>query len=296
MINISTNRILVPVDFSKTSNRAIKHGAFIAKLCKGELTLLHVQKKELLDIILPALSIKDPSEITKYLQKKLDDIAGIVRKECGVTIKTMMTVGNITSEIVAVAEKIKAGMILMGTQGADSENDLFLGSNAYRVLTKSAIPVMTIRSEAPKLGYRHILLPLDSSEHSRQKVNAAVQIADKFASRLHVVGILGKNEENYKYKMEVIFGQVKKMAKAKKLVCTTEMVVSADRAKKTLVCAKKVNADLIITMTDQSAGPSRIILGTYAHQLINNSKIPVLSIQPEIHEENLEQDSIGGMW
>ncbi len=297
MINIDATKILIPIDFSKTSNRAVKHGAFIAKLCKGELILLHVQKKsELLDIILPVFKIKDPSVITNYLQGKLDKLAETVRKECGVKITTLVSVGNITSEIVNIANEFNAGMIIMGTQGADSENDLFLGSNSYRVLTKSDIPVMTVRSESPKLGYQDILLPLDSSEHSRQKVNAAVQIACKFAARLHVVGILGKHEKAYEYKMEVILGQVAKMAKEKKLVCKTEISVAENRAQKTLAYAKKVNADLIITMTDQSAGPSRIILGTYAHQLINNSKIPVLSIPPEIHGENMEQDSIGGMW
>jgi nucleotide-binding universal stress UspA family protein len=297
MININTNKILIPIDFSETSNRAIKHGAFIAKLCKGELILLHICKKsELLDIVLPALNIKDPSLITIYLHRKLDLLAESIRKEFGVKITTLISVGNITTEIVAIAEEFKIGMIIMGTQGADSENGLFLGSNSYRVLTKANIPVMTVRSESPKLGYRHILLPLDSSEHSRQKVNAAIQMADKFAAQLHVVGILGKEEKNYEYKMQVIFEQIQKLAKEKNLICTCEIAVAANRAQKTLAYAKKIKADLIITMTDQTAGLSRIILGTYAHQLINNSAIPVLAIPPEIHNENLEPGSIGGMW
>ena len=38
------------------------------------------------------------------------------------------------------------------------------------------------------------------------------------------------------------------------------------------------------------------ILGNYAHQLINNSQIPVISIPPEVHPENLEEAVIGGMW
>jgi nucleotide-binding universal stress UspA family protein len=297
MININLNRILIPVDFSKTSNRAIKQGAFIAKYCKGEIILLHVQKKnELMDIILPALKIKSPTVITDYLQEKLNKLAATVQKECGITVTTLVSVGNITSEIVNIAEETKSDMIIMGTQGADSENDLFLGSNSYRVITKSDIPVMTVRSELAKSGYKHILLPIDSSEHSRQKVNAAIQIANKFSAQLHVVGILGKNEKNYEYKMEVIFNQIQKMAKAKKLVCTTEISVAANRAQKTLAFAKKLNADLIITMTDQTAGASRLIMGTYNHQLINASKIPVLSIPPEINGENIGQDSIGGMW
>lgn len=297
MISINIKKILIPIDFSKTSNRALKQGALIAQLCKGELILLHVQKKnELLDIMLPTLKIKDPSVITKYLQKKLDLLAEKIHKGCGIKITSLVSIGNTTSEIVNAAEKFKAGLIIMGTQGADSENDLFLGSNSYRVLTKSDIPVMTVRSESGKSGYRHILLPVDSSEHSRQKVNVAIQLANMFSSQLHVIGILGENESNYMYKMDVIVTQIQKMAKEKKVICTTEILTAKNRAQKTLASAKKLNADLIITMTDQDAGLSRLILGTYAHQLINNSKIPVLSIPPEIHAENFGQGSIGGMW
>ncbi|MGZ3862179.1 MAG: universal stress protein [Bacteroidia bacterium] len=297
MIKINTNKILIPIDFSKTSYRAIKHGAYIASLDKGELILLNVQKKsEITDIILPALNIESPEEITKYLQEKLDKIAAEIKKDFGVKITTLVSIGNITSEIAHIAETFKAGLIIMGTQGADSENGLFLGSNSYRVITKTEIPVMTVRSEAPNTGYKNILLPLDSSTHSRQKVNAALQMAAKFSADLHVIGILGQNERNYKYKMEVIFGQIEKMAKAKKIKCFCEISVAANRAVKTLAVAKKLNADLIITMTDQTAGLSRLILGTYTHQLINNSKIPVLSIPPELHPENISEDSVGGMW
>lgn len=297
MISVKTNKILIPIDFSKTSYRAIKHGAYIAKLNKGELFLLNVQKKsELTEIILPALNIESTGKITKYLQEKLDKIADEIKTEFGIKITTLVSIGNITSEIAHIANTFKAGMIIMGTQGADSEHGLFVGSNSYRVISKSEIPVMTVRSEAPHLGYKNILLPLDSSAHSRQKVNAALDLASRFSAELHVLGVLGQNEKNYKYKMDVIFGQIEKMAKAKKVKCTSEISVAANRAVKTLAVAKKVNADLIITMTDQSAGLSRLILGTYTHQLINNSKIPVLSIPPELHPENLGGHGMGGMW
>jgi nucleotide-binding universal stress UspA family protein len=96
--------------------------------------------------------------------------------------------------------------------------------------------------------------------------------------------------------MHVILPQIKKMADTKKLKCTTEIEQTINRAEKTLLYAKKVEADLIIIMSDQRAEFSSWILGSYAHQLINNSHIPVLSIPPEVHPENMEQDSIGGMW
>ena len=96
--------------------------------------------------------------------------------------------------------------------------------------------------------------------------------------------------------MEVIMGQIEKLAKGKNVRCTTEIQTSANRAITTLTYAEKIKADLIMIMTDQHAEFSSIILGTYAHQLINESKVPVLCIPPESHPENMSSDNLGGMW
>jgi nucleotide-binding universal stress UspA family protein len=297
MINLNTNKIIIPVDFSLVGVRAISHGAFLAKLTKGELILLHVQKKaELLDLIIPALKLKDVSVITDYIESKLKDMAEGIRKEYGIIVTPATSTGNVTSAIVKMTKKLKAGMIIMGTQGGDSGNDLFLGSNSYRLLTKSSVPVMTVRTISPKLGYKNIVLPIDLSEHSRQKVNIAIQLAAKFGAHLHLLGLLSKNDTEHKFKLEVILPQIEKLAKAKKIVCTADIKVTPNKAKATLTYAKSKKADLIVTMSDQDAEFSRFILGSYAHQLINDSLIPVLSIPPEIHNENLATDSIGGLW
>lgn len=297
MINLNTNKILIPIDFSQTSMRAIDHGAFLAKLTKGDLILLHVQRKsELLDVIIPALNLKDGSAITKFLEEKLEKLAHGISKQYGIGVAPIVSMGNITSEIVNTCEKQKAGMVIMGTQGGDSNNDLFLGSNSYRLLTKSRVPVMTIRTLSPKLGYKNILLPIDLSEHSRQKVHLAIQMAEKYGAHLHILGLLAKNDSQHTFKLEVILPQIEKIAKKKKITSSSEIKITENKAKTTLAYAKNKKADLIITMSDQSAEFSRFILGSYAHQLINDSLIPVLAIPPEIHNENLESDSLGGLW
>jgi len=297
MITLNTKKILIPIDFSETSMRAIRHGAFIAKLTKGEVILLHVQKKnELLDIILPAINIKDVSVITTFLEDKMETLARETRKEYGIDVISIVSMGGITSEIVSIAEEYEAGMIVMGTQGGDSTSDLFLGSNAYKTLAKSEVPVMTVRADATKLGYSNILLPVDISVHSRQKVVSALQIADKFASHVHVLGLLGVNQEQHEYKLKVILPQVQKMAEERNLVCSTEIKITDDRTAETLACAQRVKSDLIICMRDETTEFPKMILSTFAHGLLNESKVPVLCIPPEVHPENMEQDSIGGMW
>jgi len=298
MNKVKTSKILIPVDFSKTSLNAIKYAAFMAKFTKGELVLVHVQNKnDLLEVIMPAVKLKDISVITNFLAERLEKIAADIKSRYGIRVSTYVTTGHVTAEIVALSEETKATLIVMGTHGSDSQNGFFLGSNAYRVLSKSDIPVMTVQTAAEKLGFQNIMMPIDTSDHSRQKVDSAIALADKFAANLHVIGILqngSKGEENYKFKMETIMGQIEKLAAKKNVKCTTTIQFTDNRAKKTIAFAKKVKADLIVAMTDQNAEFSSVVLGTYIHQLTNESKIPVLCIPPLLNPDMLS-DAIGGL-
>jgi nucleotide-binding universal stress UspA family protein len=294
---LKANKILIPIDFSDISLEAIKHAYLISKYCSGKIILLHVQKKrELIDFLLPESETNNDSVIMDHLSKKLKNIAEQVKQTYGINVTTVVSIGNITSEIIHTAEKNNVDIIIMGTRGKDSDSNLFIGSNSYRVLTKSKIPVMTVHSKTSNTSYERILIPIDTSEHTRQKVDSAIYLAEKLNSELYVIGLIGFGESSYMYKMEIIMEQIKRIAQKRNVKCITEIQTSVNRAKATLSHGQKINADLIIIMTDQYAEFPSIILGSYAHQLINESKAPVLCISPETHPEMLPPDTLGGLW
>ena len=288
MLHLNTDRILIPIDFSDTSSLAIMHGAFLAQYLKGEVFLVHVIKKsEVLDMLLPLIDVIGLSKITRIVEDKLTDLAAQVKKEYGIKVTTLVSTGNVTSEIVNMAKENKVGMIVMGTQGYTAFEEFLVGSNAYRVLTKSGVPVMTVRTAAGKLGYKHIVLPIDFSDHSRQKVNATVDFAEKFGAQIHIVGVLGADDKEHEDKMNMYMKQVADYAEKKGVRTTSIIQHASNRAHQTLKYAKSINADLIVTMADQDAEISSLVLGSYAHQLINYSKVPVVTFIPEVHEENI---------
>jgi len=296
MNRIKTNKILIPIDFSDASLEAIKHASLILKHSSGEIILLHVHKKrDVLDFISPQHEANDVL-VTNFVSKKLEELAEKIRKEDGYIVSTLISFGNITTEVINAVEQNKVDLIIMGTRGRDSDANKFMGSNTYRVITKSKISVMAVHSGYANPAYQNILIPIDTSEHSRQKVDSAIYLAKTLNSQLSVIGLIGKGEENYTYKMEVIMGQIQKLAKNKNVTCVTEIQTSVNRAVTTLAYSEKIKADLIIIMTDQHAEFSSIILGTYAHQLINESTVPVLCMPPEAHPENMPSDNLGGMW
>lgn len=285
MKKLKLNRILVPYDFSKTAQLAVKQAAFIAAYSKSDLILVHVLKKaDVLDIFLPILKLKSDKQFLEKIKENLEEYAETIKSEFGIKVKCFASTGNITSEILVLAKQNDVGLILMGTKGKDSNSDLFLGSNAYRLITKSEIPVMTLSINPSNKGFSNILLPIDLSDHTRQKVNYTIELAKLFKSKITILGLYDDGEKDELFTIQTIVGQIEKICDKQKIIFDSIIEKTNHRVGKTLNVAKRKKADLIVTMTDQTIERKKGILSTYDHELINTSKIPVISIAPEAGE------------
>ncbi|MBN8694229.1 MAG: universal stress protein [Bacteroidetes bacterium] len=290
MIHFKSGKILIPVDFSDTSLLAIKHGAFLAKYTKGDLYLLHVINKqyEHYAVVEQPMHIDGPEKFEQAATNKLNFLANQIKDEYGVTINTIVKMGNPTKEIIATEKEIGADMVVMGTHGYSPIEEFVIGSNTLKVITKGSVPVMTMSQKAKKFGYTNILLPIDTSGHSRQKVTYAIELAKTFSAHLHVAGILGADDVNEAAGMGVVMNQIKELAKKQNVIATSEILKDVkNRAKATIAQAEKTKSDLIIIMTDQEAEISGFFLGPYAQQVIHHSDIPVIAITPE---QNTDSD------
>lgn len=284
MIQFNSSKILIPVDFSDTSLLAIKHGAFTAQLTKGDVYLLHVVNTHYTsqNLFIPMVNFPETASVESKAGEKLAQLAESVKKEYGVKVESIIKNGSPSSEIVSVAKEIKASLIIMGTHGYSPLEELVIGSVALKVLTKAPCPTMAMSSEAGHKGYNRILLPIDTSAHTRQKVNYALEMAAKFSAAVYGVAILGPDEESEKPAIELILHQIDKLAKEIKVTFHSDVISHVkNRATATVNYAEKVEADLIVIMTDQDAELSGFFLGPYSQQVIHLSKVPVIAIKPE---------------
>ncbi len=297
MIHLKTNKIIITTDFSETSYLAIKHGAFLAQYTKGEIYLVHIITKhwEKFNVFTPSITIENIEKASDAVTAKLNELAATIKNDYGVKVTTVVNTGNPTGEIIKFAKEIEADLIVMGTHGYSSWEDLTIGSNALKVITKSPCPVLTMSSHADSFGYHKIVLPIDTSEHTRHKVVLTLELAKQFTSHVYAVGLLADDEVSRKPAMEVMLHQVAVAAKDKGVACTIELIENVkNRAVATVTYCEKIEGDLISIMTDQDAELSGFFLGAYALQVIHHSKVPVLSIKPEEHPENVSWDILAG--
>jgi nucleotide-binding universal stress UspA family protein len=283
MIHFNTSRILIPVDFSETSLLAIKHGAFIAKESNAALYLLHVVGTHYVsqNMFLPSVTL-DQGHIEQKATEKLAELAEEIKAEHQVDSNIVIKVGTPANEVSKVAREIGASLIVMGTHGYSPLEELVIGSVALKVITRAHCPVMAMSNVANHKGYSRIVIPIDTTVNSRQKVHFALEMGKKFNATVHALGLLASDEENEKPGMELILKQIKILAEEEGTSFKSDLALGVkNRATSTVNYAKSIGADLIIIMTDQDAELSGFFLGPYSQQVIHLSHVPVIAVKPE---------------
>jgi nucleotide-binding universal stress UspA family protein len=279
----SSNKILVPIDFSEQSLIALEQSYTLAREYHAEITLLHVIEDA--GMLSKLFSKQQHDDLKKNVQKQLDKLAADVEKKSKVTVNTLVAKGSVYEKINEVSELINATMIIMGTNGDEGVKKRFIGSNALRVVRESIVPVITIKGKHHRQGCKNIVLPLDLTKETREKVNKAIELSRLFhGATVRVLSVLLTTDEFIVNKLTRQLGQVKAFLEKEGVECTAEIIkgIKGEEtlAENILEYAAKVEGDLVMIMTQQEVDFTKYFIGSSAQEMINHSKIPVLSIRP----------------
>jgi nucleotide-binding universal stress UspA family protein len=290
----SIKKILIPVDFSKASLKALDHAAYLAKLSGADITLLNVP--ETLSVT-KGQGIFDPPVYHEDYEKhvsdqsiaRLHEMAEQLKKKVNIKVDTLCIVGNPHAEILNVSKKIKADLIVMGTHGASGAKEFFIGSNTFKIIKDAKCPVLSVRQQQKTPGFKNILVPFRDKPHSREKVNYAIDMALLYNATIHVLGIDTEFTKAHKRKIELEAAQIKKIIENKSVACKVKIISSPYLADTVLKHASATGADLIISMSDLDRMTiTEYFSGPYAQQLVNHSPIPVLSIRPQFNPDTID--------
>lgn len=277
----NNNNILVPTDFSDVANNALGHALKIADVYKNEITLLNIQDEG--GIFGLFGSDEKMSLIKEAVDSRMDKLISESAKLFpNVKINKRIEAGRIYKVITEIAEKENFDSIVMGTNGASGLQQI-TGSNASRVINYAKVPVVVVKEQSiSKNGYEKIVLPIDLSLESRQKVTWAVHLAKKFNSTIHVIYENSSNDE-FRNRIFAAVNQTQDILarnNANYIVRGLDEDKYPDSfAEDTLSYADEIGADLIMIMSQQEKGFSEFLLGSYAQQIVNHSgKVPVMCI------------------
>ena len=273
------SKILIPYDFSETADLSLEHAVFMAKLLKAEITLLHiVETLTFTSSIRHSLSGFE-KKVESASNEKLQELATKLHVENGIVVNVLTDVGKIYKRIVHNAKQTHSDIIVMGTHGSTGGGSV-VGSNTTKVVMESNIPVISVQTHSKKIGFTKMVLPIDDSPESRQKVNIAMELAQYYNAHIFVVGLMQSNGTDYQRKFKIKIEQVVEFLSEHNVACESKLVTGSDLAKMTLQTANELEADLVIIMTEQEPSITGLLLGTYATKVVNQSKIPVMTVRP----------------
>ena len=144
--------ILVPVDFSGPSLKALKYAALFAKRFGAKLTLLNVvEPTGTPDFMATFPIVMENDQLVRASEEHLRTMAGKCGIKAGLVEKILVRTGVPYHEIANAARTLKTDLIIIATQGNTGLKHFMLGSTTERVVRHASCPVFVVRENEREL-------------------------------------------------------------------------------------------------------------------------------------------------
>lgn len=271
-------KILVPTDFSDQAEYALKVAAQIAKKQHCEILLLHMLE-------LPhegsdaAVKGADIPEIIFFKNQAMAKFEGLLDAPYleGLTVTETTRFGKVYEGINSVAKKENADFIVMGSHGASGFHEMFIGSNAEKVVRSSDIPVLVIKNEMAEFKADNFVFASDFSDEIKKPFKQLVDIASHFGSHLNLVMINTPNSFKPTQVAENIMNDF--MRDVSFTNYSLHIYNDVNVEKGILNFANSVKADLIGMCTHGRTGFAHFFNGSISEDLVNHAIRPVVTFK-----------------
>ena len=271
-------RILVPTDFSKHAEYALKVAAQIAKKNDGENFLLHMLELPTTgnDAVSRAHDIPELMFFKNAAVAKLDELMDADYLD-GVKISRIIQFEMAFEGIIKNGEAHNADLIVMGSHGANGFQEMFIGSNTEKVVRNSNVPVLVIKREEDTFNASKFVFASDFSDEIKKPFEKVVEFVNKFGSHLYLANINTPN--NFKSTKVAQKQMDEFIANFKIDNYSTHIYNDVNVEKGILHFAKSIDADIIGMSTHGRKGLSHFFNGSISEDLVNHAKRPVITFK-----------------
>lgn len=271
-------RILVPTDFSKHAEYALKVAAQIAKKNNGEIFLLHMLELPIAgnDAFSNSHDIPELMLFKNAAVKKLDELMDAPYLN-GVNISKIIQFEMAFDGIVKNGESHEVDLIVMGSHGASGFQEMFIGSNTEKVVRNSNVPVLVIKHEEENFTPNNFVFASDFSDEIKKPFENVIKFANKFNSHVHLVTINTPN--NFKSTRVAQKNMDEFMKNFDFNNFSTHIYNDINVEKGILHFAKSIDADIIGMSTHGRKGLSHFFNGSISEDLVNHAKRPVITFK-----------------
>jgi nucleotide-binding universal stress UspA family protein len=300
-------KILCPVDFSESSDRALDYALALGKRHGGHVSVMHVLPTVLASpVVYPYLTepVLVTSEARERAYHRLGEFVHRALAD-GIGAEVILEDGDVVEDVLRKAKRLEADLVVMGTHGRRGFQRLLLGSVTERVLRQAEAPVLSISPSAPKIGaagrgpFQKILCPVDFSPSSLAGLSVGLALREESAELLvlhvvefHLPPALGEaiafdftdlRERHRSQGQKKLEELVPKEARAHTRL-ETVVLESASPYHEILKLAEREGADLIVIGVAGRSSVDMAFFGSTTNHVVRAASCPVMSVRARISE------------
>ena len=297
------NTLLVPIDFSEDSRKALEYALALKKEFGAQLHLVHVcdydRAPSTIEVAALALS---RAELRSHWTAELRKFAAEL--EARLELKYLHVAnGRAYHEICRLAEKLGADLIVTSKRGHTGFKHVLLGSTAERVVQHSPCAVLVVRAREHEclrtnarnetvFQLRKILVPLDFSECSMAGLQFAIPFAHFWKAHLTLFNAVPiapatpyggfgvrdvMGEIDWQGPARAALGQITSETLGRG-VAANAVVEAGPAARQICDYADRQETDLIALSTHGSTGFLHAVMGSTAEHVVRYAHCPVLVV------------------
>ncbi len=284
-------RVLVLLDGSEFAAQAMPMAETVAKAMGAQLTLFSALKTD------TPLSSERMEALRADRQGYLQRVAETLQRK-GISVDCEIRFGSIADSVDQYTREQAIDLVITTTRGKSGTQHWLTGGVSRKLAEKLDIPILLVKALDGRLPViKRILVALDGSIRSEHALPYARTMAKAFGSELVLVSVPEVPEvSDYRAAADVVqklrekaevnmwkFLQAVARSLRKEGIEVRTLVSGNRPALRIVELGEEENADLIMITTRGRGGMGLIMMGSVAHRVVENTKLPVFLVP--VHKE-----------
>jgi len=270
-------KILVPTDFSKEAEHALKVAASLARKNNAEIYLLHMlELPNHYTIEGSKTDVPEALFFMKLAHKRFENVMNKMYLK-GVTIYETIESHEAFNGITEAVKKYSIDLIIMGSSGATGLKEMFIGSNTEKVVRTSNIPVLVIKNDIEDFNVENFVYASDFGNDQKKAFTEALDFANSFNAKLNLLLI---NTPNHFQTTEAAEKKMNDFISEFEIENYSTNIYNDNSIENGILnFSRAIDADLIGMSTHGRKGLAHFFNGSISEDLVNHSLRPVITFK-----------------
>ena len=271
-------KILVPTDFSKGSEEALKVAAQLAKRYNSELHVMHMIELPF-DMVDPMHETSELPGAMFFMKMAHKSFETFLDKDYleGVDVREAIQNNDAFEGIIDSAHKKDIDLIVMGSRGASGFKEMVIGSNTEKVVRTSDVPVLVIKKEDSNFKMNDIVFACEFTDEYKKSFLDAITFAKTANSKMHLLMVNTPSSFMTTAEAEQRMNSFLDGVSIGEYTLNIYNDVSIEKG--ILNFGNSINADVIAMSTHGRKGLSHFFNGSISEDLVNHAKRPVVTFK-----------------